>query len=236
VSAKRKVGKSAFMVGIVDTSSINQRVPGLILTLEMGVSEWLDRLFAHRTGIDSQRISEGTCSNEEMRQISHHVMAVQTAPLAIEDTDCFNVSHLESLIRYYRIKTDIGYAIVDHAQLVQFPSSRSDRSDELDKLGSKLKTLAQRLGITIFLLSQTNDRGVTFGSSMLEAHLTKLIHIEIPGDESEYTNKRHVNLKLNRSGKTGGVESTFDGATCSFREITKEREPETDNQRSFGYE
>jgi replicative DNA helicase len=231
VSAKRKVGKSALMVGVVDKSSIQNKEPGLIITLEMGSGEWHDRLFAYRSGVDAQRIGEGKLLESDFPKLTNQMSAIQSAPIFCEDQDCFAIGQITSLIRYYRFKSNISYAIVDHAQLVQFPGSKNGRSDDLDKLGATLKTLAKKLGITIFLLSQTNDKGVTFGASMLEAHLNKLIRIEIPEGEDERTNIRYVNLMLNRSGKTGGVEALFDGALCRFSEVTHKQEPKP--QRSW---
>lgn len=227
ISAKRKVGKSAFMVGIVDTFSIEGDTQGLVLTLEMGASEWYDRIFAYRSGVDSQIVSNPSlASDHNFAQISGQIVAIKNARLSIEDSDCFNISQIESLIRYYRIKHKIEYAIVDHVQLIQSPGAKNpNRTDELDKIGMRLKILAKKLGIVIFLLSQTNAQGVTFGSSMLEAHLTKLIKLEIPelkdGEREEHTHRRYVNLALNRSGKTGGVEACFDGSTCRFTEVTR---------------
>jgi replicative DNA helicase len=242
VSAKRKVGKSAFMIGIVNAFSVDGKTPGLVLTLEMGISEWYDRIFAYRCGIDSQIISNPSLASDyHIAKIMTQVTTVQGATVSIEDSDCFTINQIESLIRYYRVKHNIEYAIVDHVQLIQSPGVKnSNRTDELDKIGARLKNLAKKLGIVIFLLSQTNAQGVTFGASMLEAHLTKLIRLEIPelkeGEKEEHTPRRYVNLALNRSGKTGGVEASFDGATCRFTEVVRTKKDPPVSESSYPYE
>jgi replicative DNA helicase len=223
ISARYKVGKSAFVLGIINHATINNKVPGLILSLEMSRVEWLDRLFAHRSGVDSQRISQGTLLEGDFAKITGQAQAISQAPLFCEDRDCYRMEQIMSLIRFYKVKSDIQYAVIDHAQLVQYPASKAQQHEKLGDLTSTLKAVAKQLGITIFCLSQTNADGSTFGSrTMIRANLDKEIHITIPEDEEDDTNLRDVNVELNRNGRTGNVKAFFDGPTLTFREIRSE--------------
>jgi replicative DNA helicase len=195
----------------------------------------MDRLYSHRSGIDALRISEGTFREQDFPVITGVMNTVREAPLNVEDRDCSTVSQIESLLRYHKLKNNIRYAAIDHVQLVQSTPDKNnrgmERKDQLDAFGSKLKDLSKALDITIFLLSQVNDAGVTFGSQMLLAHADKVIKMEIP-DRKEFPagmdekNTRRVTVELNRSGITGSVMARFDGSTCHFGELRNNDEPE----------
>ncbi len=224
IKARYKVGKSAFVLGIVNHATVDNKVPGLILSLEMSRVEWHDRLFSHRSGVDGSRIILGRLREGDFPKIVAQVVPIRDAPLYCEDVDCNLLGQILSLLRFYKITAGIQYAIVDHGNLVQFPGSKLQPHENLGVLTGALKNAAKQLAMTIFCIFQTNTDGTVFGSkTAVPANLDKDIHITTPkGKKPSETNERNVDVELNRHGRTGGVKAIFDGATMTFKEITTE--------------
>jgi replicative DNA helicase len=233
IKARFKVGKSAFVLGIINKTTVENKVPGLVISLEMTRTEWIDRIFAHRSGVDSQRIITGMLLEKDFPKITGQASMIKEAPLYIEDRDCLLLPQIVSLMRFYKITADIQYVVLDHANLVLFPNSKSQQHENLGSLTAMFKGVAKQLGITVFCLFQTNEDGTTFGSkTMVPANVDKDIHITVPdGKKPDETNIRYVSVELNRHGRTGGVKSLFDGATMTFRELAAASDDEPKNGR-----
>lgn len=230
LAARPGGGKSALALQIASHVALQEKKKVLYFTLEMGITEQLDRLLMQRVGVqDSNRLKKGNLNLLEIQAFRSMIEAVERDRLLQFSTERI-IERIESAI-----VTEAPYMIViDQLTQLQFAdrtfSSDLERYKELTR---HLKMITNTTGITILLLCQLNRTAAGKEPSLqqlkdsgsIEEDSDSVLMIYSPpgteGAQRTAPGKVFKNLKIakQRSGTAAIIEDlVFDPATMTIYE------------------
>lgn len=155
VAARPSMGKTAFVLNIIQHSTIKKEYPCIIFSLEMSKEQLVNRLVAMETGISSQKLRVGNLSNDEWIELSKGVAKVAESKLIIDDTPGISLSELRSKCRKMKLEKGLSLIIIDYLQLMSSSNKRNEnRQQEISEISRGLKALAREMQAPVIALSQ----------------------------------------------------------------------------------
>ena len=247
VAARPSMGKTSFLLNIVEHIALNEKKPTLLFSCEMPAVQIAERLLFARSGVRRGEIlRRGTLTQLEMQHFKKAVSDLGAAQLVIDDTASISINELRAKAR--RVMRDLGglAAIgVDYLQLMRSGSKQAanSREREVAEISAGLKALAKELKVPVIVLAQLNRGPETrTGNSMGVPRMSDLREsgsIEQDADmigllyRSDYyaedevqrqqlAGQANLHLAKNRNGPTGDVPLRFEEELMRF----STREPE----------
>lgn len=198
------------------------------------------RMLCTEARVDSQKIKEGTLTDEEMEALLGVTDLLQSSKLYIDDSGGSNVATIRSKCRRLKAQHGLDMVIIDYMQLMNgtggAASSRKNdnRQQEVADMTRAMKLLARELDVPILLLSQLN-RGPEqradhtpmiadlreSGSIEQDADMVILLYRPQVYDET-LDNTSQVIIAKHRHGPTGTVELAWQGQFTKFEDIHRE--------------
>ena len=155
VAARPSMGKTAFVLNIMEHVSLKKNLPCMIFSLEMSKEQLVKRMFAMDSGIDSQNLRSGKLTDDEWGRLVDTVGRVGKANLMIDDTPGISVTELRSKCRKAKLEHGLSLIIIDYLQLMSGSSKKSDnRQQEVSDISRSLKALAREMNCPVIALSQ----------------------------------------------------------------------------------
>jgi replicative DNA helicase len=240
VAARPSMGKTAFALNICEHAAIEQRLPALFVSLEMGQLELAERLLCARARVDGHKLRTGKgLSHGDMIQLSRGYEELRSgAPLLIDDTPARNMLQITANARRLKLRQKIGLVVVDYIQLVDAEEQRDSRQEQIAKISRRLKTLARELEVPVIALSQLNravesreDRRPRMadlresGAIEQDADLVILLHRPEYYDPNDQPGVAEVILAKNRNGATGPVKLQFTKNIMRFENLANIVDP-----------
>lgn len=249
IAARPSMGKTSFMMNIVEHIAIDQKKPSLVFSCEMSSQQIVQRLLFSRARFALSQMKPGfKLTKEELKRIQAASQDLMEAPLFIDDTPSLPIGDLRAKARRLKRESDIQLIAVDYLQLMRSNSKQAgdSREREIAEISSGLKALAKELGIPIIVLAQLNrgpeQRGGTprmsdlreSGSIEQDADMIGLLFrkeyyndpTKEDAEEEREANAGHAQLILakNRNGPTGDIPLHFEKQLMRFepREPTEE--------------
>lgn len=162
ISARKKMGKSAFLSNMAVNTAYRLNKPVLYIDTEMTFEEWLPRIIANMSGVKERVIKHGGYDKENYDNIVNKCLKiVEKGKLFHEYMPGYSVEKITALYKKYKAKEDIGLAVFDY---LKEPESTSidNRRKEYQILGdvtTKLKDLSGELDIPFITAVQINRSG-----------------------------------------------------------------------------
>ncbi|MCR5250172.1 MAG: replicative DNA helicase [Lachnospiraceae bacterium] len=221
VAARPAMGKTSFVLSILENVTVKQKKPALMFSLEMSETELMNRLLSMNSHVDSQKFKKGELTDAEWELLAESGGMMAQAPVYLSDR-VTTVGEISSIARKYRAEKKIELVVIDYLQLMNSSSTRrsDSRQQEISDISRGLKLLAKELGIPIIALSQLS-RGVESRtdhrpqlsdlreSGAIEQDADIVIFIyrdEVYNSDSEKKGIAEILVKKNRSGPTGDIE------------------------------
>ena len=154
VGARPSMGKTAFALGAATHVAINDGLPVLFFSLEMGHKELTGRILWAEARVDSKKLRTGDFSETDWSKIGRAIGRLD-APLYLDDNP--NVTVMEIRAKARRMKArhgGLGLIVVDYLQLMSGRMGAENRQVEVSELSRGLKILARELRVPILALSQ----------------------------------------------------------------------------------
>jgi replicative DNA helicase len=154
VGARPSMGKTAFALGAATHVAINDGLPVLFFSLEMGHKELTGRILSAEARVDSKKLRTGDLSETDWSKIGRAIGRLD-APLYLDDNP--NVTVMEIRAKARRMKArhgGLGLIVVDYLQLMSGRLGAENRQVEVSELSRGLKILARELRVPILALSQ----------------------------------------------------------------------------------
>lgn len=130
IGARPKMGKTNILCSLIHAISIVQRVPGLVLSMEMSRRRLLSRIAFGHFNIETSKASTGFLDRrDDQENFMRMQREISQAPLHIDDTTNLDTNDLRSLVRIYKRRFGIRIVYLDYAQLVK-PVTRIGGSEE----------------------------------------------------------------------------------------------------------
>jgi replicative DNA helicase len=148
------VHNTAFALGVATHVAVEEALPVLFFSLEMGHKELTQRILAAEARVDSQKMRTGRLSEQDWSKIGRAIGRLE-APLFIDDNP--NVTVMEIRAKSRRLAQrygQLGLVVVDYLQLMSGRLHAENRQVEVSEISRGLKILAREIGVPIVALSQ----------------------------------------------------------------------------------
>ena len=230
VAARPSMGKTSFVMNIVENISIRKDnpVPVAVFSLEMSCESLVQRVLCSRAKVQMQKLRGGFLSKQDFPKLMSVAGQLAEAPIWIDDTPGLTINELQAKARRLKAEHDIQMIAIDYLQLLKAPdtASRDGREKEVAEISGGIKGIAKELNIPIIVLAQLNrnpdGRGGKprmsdlreSGSIEQDADLVGLLmRPEVYADDEEDRENKFGEAEFiiakQRNGPTGEVPLTF---------------------------
>jgi len=230
IAARPSMGKTSYMMNVVEHICVDQNIPGLVFSLEMSTEQLVQRLLFSRARFNYANIlSKGFKPNKmDFQRITRASREISDANLFIDDTPSISINELRAKARRKKKDADIGVIAIDYLQLMRSHTAqaKNSREREIAEISAGLKAIAKELEIPVIVLAQLNrgpeNRGGTprmsdlreSGSIEQDADMVGLLfrnayYADSEEAKEEAGNEAEVIIAKNRNGATGHLPLTF---------------------------
>ena len=242
LAARPAVGKTAFVLNIVQNVGTKQNKAVAVFSLEMGAESLVDRMLAAEGMIDSHALRTGQLTEQDWNNVMIAQGALAEAPIYIDDTPGIKITEIRARSRKLsqEVEGGLGLIVIDYLQLIT-GTRPENRQQEVSDISRQLKILAKELKVPVIALSQLS-RGVEqrqdkrpvlsdireSGSIEQDADIVAFLYRDDyyrkESEESENAiedNTIEVILEKNRAGARGTVKLLFQKEYNKFSSIAQ---------------
>lgn len=231
------VHNTSFAMNIAEHVSIERKLPVAVFSMEMSAEQLALRILSSYGRIDQQRLRSGELNDEDWASLVSTGGILRDAPLYIDETGALSPLDLRARARRIAARHGLSLIVVDYIQLMQVPSTRENRTNEISEISRSLKALAKELGVPIVALSQLS-RGVEqrdnkrprmsdlreSGGIEQDADVVIFVYrdkyyIKEPSTEPDIA---EIIIAKQRNGPTGTIKAAFVGRYTRFDGLTHE--------------
>ena len=250
VAARPSMGKTSFMMNIVENICLDQGKPCMVFSCEMSSVQLVQRLLFARSKFAVSKLSRGyTPVKQEIFRVQNAVKEIIDSKLFIDDTAGISINELRAKARRKKRDEGIEFIAIDYLQLMKSRTKQAEnsREREIAEISGGIKALAKELKIPILILAQLNrgpegrtgkSLGIPRMSDLREsgaieqdADLVGLLYrskyyAENEEERAALEGKAELVLAKNRNGETGGIPLTFVEDLMRFETGPPAEEPE----------
>ena len=155
IAARPSMGKTAFVLNVVDNVAVKKGIPCMVFSLEMSKEQLVNRMLSMESNVDSQKLRTGTLTDSDWDAVVEGVGIIGGSKLIIDDTPGISISELRSKCRKMKLEHGLGMVIIDYLQLMTGSGKSSDnRQQEISEISRSLKALAREMQAPVVALSQ----------------------------------------------------------------------------------
>ena len=155
IAARPSMGKTAFVLNVVDHVAVKKGIPCMVFSLEMSKEQLVNRMLSMESNVDSQKLRTGTLTDSDWDAVVEGVGIIGGSKLIIDDTPGISISELRSKCRKMKLEHGLGMVIIDYLQLMTGSGKSSDnRQQEISEISRSLKALAREMQAPVVALSQ----------------------------------------------------------------------------------
>lgn len=232
IAARPSMGKTAFVLNILEYVAIKKNRPAMFFSLEMSSEQLVNRLFAMDSGIDSQSLRTGRLTDNDWDRLLDTANRVGGSNIFIDDTPGITVAELRSKARKVKLEHGLDLIIIDYLQLMSGSGKRNgdNRQQEVSEISRSLKALARELDCPVISLSQLsravesreNKRPMLSdlresGAIEQDADLVMFLYRdEYYHPDSDKKGEAELIIAKQRNGPIGTVELNWQSDTTRF--------------------
>ncbi len=235
IAARPSMGKTSFLLNIMEHLALNVKKPILIFSCEMPSVQLVERLLYARSGVSKQLLisKQGGMAKEDMKRLKYAINELRASKIVIDDTAAISIAELRAKARrVMRDHPDLCAIGIDYLQLMRSHTkqAQNSREREIAEISGGLKSLAKELNLPILALAQLNrgpenrpgkNKGVPMMSDLREsgaieqdADMIGLLYrmayyAEDDEDRENMGSDANLSLSKNRNGPTGDIPLTF---------------------------
>ena len=156
IAARPSMGKTAFVLNLVDHIAVKKGLPCMVFSLEMSKEQLVNRMLAMESNVDSQKLRTGTLSNSDWDAVVEGIGVIGNSKLIIDDTPGISIMELRSRCRKMKLEYGLSVVIIDYLQLMSGSGKGGgdNRQQEISEISRSLKALARELSAPVIALSQ----------------------------------------------------------------------------------
>jgi len=229
-AARPAMGKTALILQIAKNIAKANKPVG-ILSLEMRDKELIERIQSNESNVPLESITKGKMQSHEWNDYLNGSSRLKDCPIYVDDTPALSVLQMRSKARMLKRKYDIKILMIDYLQLMQEPSLKNNREQEISYISRSIKQIAKDLDIVVIplaqlsravetrggdkrpILSDLRDSGSIEQDSDSVTFLYRPEYYGISEDENGQSTQGVLELIIakQRNGSTGTVKLKFDG-------------------------
>jgi len=247
IAARPSMGKTSFMMNIVENVCITQGKPSMVFSCEMSAHQLRQRLLFARARFSKSSLIPGEApAKGDLSRMKRAALEIADAPLFIDDTEGITINELRAKARRRHRSSGLALIAIDYLQLMHSTSrqAQNSREREIAEISAGIKGLAKELGIPIIILAQLNrgpesrsgkSMGIPrmadlreSGSIEQDADMVGLLYRPGYYAEDEAAKEAEAGaaeliLAKNRNGATGHIPLTFVESLMKFESGAPER-------------
>lgn len=156
IAARPSMGKTAFVLNLVDHVAVRKWLPCMIFSLEMSKEQLVNRMLAMESNVDSQKLRTGNLTDSDWDAIVEGIGVIGNSKLVIDDTPGISITELRSKCRKMKLEQGLSMIIIDYLQLMSGSGGKSSesRQQEISEISRSLKALAREMNAPVVALSQ----------------------------------------------------------------------------------
>ncbi len=155
LAARPSMGKTAFVLNLVDYVAVRKGMPCMIFSLEMSKEQLVNRMLSMESNVDSQKLRTGSLTDADWDAVVEGIGIIGNSKLLIDDTPGISITELRSKCRKIKLEYGLSMVIVDYLQLMSGSGRSGDnRQQELSEISRSLKALAREIQAPVVALSQ----------------------------------------------------------------------------------
>jgi len=245
VAARPSMGKTSFVMNIVENISIRKEnpIPVAVFSLEMSSESLVQRVLCSRAKVQMQKLRGGFLSKQDMPKLMGAAGQLAESPIFIDDTPGLTINELQAKARRLKHEHDIQMIAIDYLQLLKAPdvAGRDGREKEVAEISGGIKGIAKELNIPVIVLAQLNrnpdGRGGKpkmsdlreSGAIEQDADLVGLlmrpeVYADDEDDREEKAGEAEFIIAKQRNGPTGEVPLSFVKEYMRFDNRAKENQ------------
>jgi replicative DNA helicase len=160
LAARPSMGKTAFALNIAEHVAVQEELPVVVFSMEMGASQLALRMVGSLGRIDQQNLRTGRLKDEEWGRLAEAIERLQRIKLFIDESPALTPGEVRARARRMarQFGGTLGLIVVDYMQLMSGSADSSDenRATVLGEISRGLKSLAKELQCPVIALSQLN--------------------------------------------------------------------------------
>ncbi len=159
LAARPSMGKTAFALNIGENVAVNEGLPVVVFSMEMGAAQLALRMVGSMGRIDQSNLRTGRLRDDEWGRLSEAVEKLGKVSMFIDESPGLTPSEVRARARRQaRQCGQLGLIIVDYLQLMSGSGGGGDenRATEIGEISRGLKSLAKELKCPVIALSQLN--------------------------------------------------------------------------------
>ena len=216
-------GKSALAMNFVNDIAIKQKKPVLFINTEMSQKQIDLRWTAIITddyGINNTNLRNGVLTDRQVSEAMAAIGKMRESEFYLKTIPDLTVAKMLSTVRRFVTKRKIKAVVIDYVGRIDTMNNSKDEWRQLKSAAQKLKTMAQKLGVVVFMVAQQNAEGQLAGSKQMEHEADLHLHIRpLTEKELESTDDYFdfaLDVKKARSAKRGVTPCKFIGEKLKF--------------------
>ena len=156
LAARPSMGKTAFVLNLVDYVTVRRGLPCMVFSLEMSKEQLVNRMLSMESNVDSQKLRTGSLTDADWDAVVEGIGVIGGSKLIIDDTPGISITELRSKCRKMKLEYGLSMIIIDYLQLMSGSGTRSgdNRQQEISEISRSLKALARELNAPVIALSQ----------------------------------------------------------------------------------
>ena len=155
LAARPSLGKTAFVLNLVDYVAVRKGMPCMIFSLEMSKEQLVNRMLSMESNVDSQKLRTGSLTDADWDAVVEGIGIIGNSKLLIDDTPGISITELRSKCRKIKLEYGLSMVIVDYLQLMSGSGRSGDnRQQEISEISRSLKALAREIQAPVVALSQ----------------------------------------------------------------------------------
>lgn len=156
IAARPSMGKTAFVLNLVDHVAVKQGIPCMVFSLEMSKEQLVNRMLSMETNVDSQKLRTGSLTDADWDAVVEGIGVIGNSKLIIDDSPGISITELRSKCRKMKLEHGLDMVIIDYLQLMSGSGGKGseNRQQEVSEISRSLKALARELSAPVIALSQ----------------------------------------------------------------------------------
>ena len=155
LAARPSMGKTAFVLNLVDYVAVRKGLPCMVFSLEMSKEQLVNRMLSMESNVDSQKLRTGNLTDADWDAVVEGIGIIGNSKLIIDDTPGISITELRSKCRKMKLEYGLQMIIIDYLQLMTGSGRTSDnRQQEISEISRSLKALAREMNAPVIALSQ----------------------------------------------------------------------------------
>ena len=213
---RTKMGKTIILENVATNVALDGHGVA-IFSLEMSAQQWGNRMLAHVSGIEFEKLRRpGLLQDEDWEKMTHAMALLAKAPIKIFDQPS-TVEQITARCVMMKKRMDLKMVAVDYLQLIKAPGMER-RDLDIGHNSWGLKELSKRVGVPVifgFQINRGNEQGSAVRpprpsdareSGNIEQDLDAMILLHRPGYYDKTSKGCRAEVALQRDGNTGVFE------------------------------